>query len=289
MGKLAGAGVLRNVVLDPRPRVLEPAGRAHPGAAEQGNAMTAPFDAAQTPAPSDPAQARAPFAFDDEHAAARRDGYAAGVEEGRAAGFEAGRDSGFAAGHEEGHAAGLAAGHAEGHAAGHEAGLAAGREVAEEAVRESHRALLVRLDGVVRSAEQQVGRRVEEAEDDMVELVFATVCRIAGELALSRAGVRGMLRHAIAQLAEGPLVAVRVHGQDLALLRGEADFPAALERPGGPRDVQWIADERIELGGCRLEAATGTLDLALETQLARLRETLLEARRARRRVEGDAC
>jgi flagellar assembly protein FliH len=282
MDKLAGALVLRNVVLDPRSRVLERVARARWNAVAAVDAMPVPVE------PAAPV-----LGIDAAHAAARREGYATGIEEGRAAGLEAGRESGFAVGHEEGHGAGreagFAAGHAEGYAAGHEAGLGAGSRAAEEAVREAHRVSLERLAGIVLAAEQQVARRLEQSEDDMVELVFATVCRIAGELAVSRAGVRGMLRHSIAQLADGPLVAVRVHEQDLAVLRGDADFPAALERPGGPRDVQWVADERVELGGCRLESATGTLDLTLETQLARLRDTLLETRRARRRLQGDAC
>jgi len=284
MGHPASAHILRNAVLDPSLRVLESAPRARRNVPEPAEAVA--ISPATTEAPPVPG-------FDAAHAAARRDGYATGVEEGRAAGFEAGREAGFAAGHEEasaaGREAGLAAGHAEGYEAGHAAGLAAGSAAAQEAVRESHRAALERLAGIVRSAEQQVARRVEGAEDDVVEVVFTAVCRIAGELAMTRAGVRGMVRHAVAELSEGPLVAVRLHEQDLALLRGDADFPASLERPGGARDVQWIADERIELGGCRLEGAHGTLDVALETRLARLRDALLEARRARRRLEGGAC
>jgi flagellar assembly protein FliH len=281
MDKLARAHVLRNLALDPRSRALPSATRARHVPAALDAVAVPPDLSIPGPAPAEAWEA------------AHRDGYAAGLEEGRAAGFEAGREAGFASGHDEAQAAGrksgLEAGHAEGYEAGREAGIAAGREAAEEAVRESHRAALERLEAIVHSAERDVARRVEQSEDDVVELVFAAVCRIVGELAVTRAGVRGMVRHAIAELSEGPLVAVRLHEQDLALLRGEADFPSALERPGGPKGVQWIADERIELGGCRLEAMDGTLDVALETQLARLRDALLETRRARRRLEGGAC
>ena len=44
------------------------------------------------------------------------------------------------------------------------------------------------------------------------------------------------------------------------------------------QQINWVADPTIELGGCILEAEGDGLDARLETQINRLRTTLLAAR-----------
>jgi flagellar assembly protein FliH len=272
MSLLETAQVLRGVALHSQARPLERPMR-------QRSAGTAGASLPRE-APSAETAVQAPARVDEIHERAHREGFERGLDEGRASGFEVG----LAAGREEGHAAGreegLAAGREEGLASGREEGLAAGREAGEAAVREARRDELARLAGVVRQAADQVARRIEQAEEDMLELVFEIVCRIAGDSAITRDGARRLVKHSIAQLAGSPLVSVRMHAQDVAQLRGDAELAAMLDA-AAKDDVKWLADERVQLGGCLLESASGTLDATLETQLQRLRDTLLATRRAR--------
>ncbi len=69
---------------------------------------------------------------------------------------------------------------------------------------------------------------------------------------------------------------VRVSPRDHELLAAEGLKP----KNGDAHAVELLADERVELGGCLIETGGGTLDGRLETQLKRLRDTLLGAARA---------
>jgi flagellar assembly protein FliH len=113
-----------------------------------------------------------------------------------------------------------------------------------------------------------------------VALAFAAACSVLGDTALNAAGVRGALRGALAQLRTRPLVALRVHPQDLQLLRSDSAIAELITRHGAAGALQWRADEQVVLGGCVLETAEGTLDARLETQLEALRASLLATRAA---------
>jgi flagellar assembly protein FliH len=72
-------------------------------------------------------------------------------------------------------------------------------------------------------------------------------------------------------------VLVRLAPGDADLLR---TMHGEMTRLAGIKGLEIVSDEGIELGGCLLETARGGLDARLETQVQRLRELLLAARRA---------
>ena len=65
-------------------------------------------------------------------------------------------------------------------------------------------------------------------------------------------------------------------GRAVEMAIGEGLLP----KNGDTARLELVADERVELGGCLIETDGGTLDGRLETQLKRLRDTLLDAARA---------
>ena len=69
---------------------------------------------------------------------------------------------------------------------------------------------------------------------------------------------------------------VRLATADADLLR---DMHGEMTRLAGIKGLEIVADDSIALGGCLLETARGGLDARLETQVQRLRELLLAARR----------
>lgn len=184
--------------------------------------------------------------------------------------------------HAQGHAEGCEAGFSSGRDAGYLAGLDAGMAQASKANQDQ----LALLANLVQSVSAQVGQGIAQAEQDMLALVFDIVCRIIGEHALTRAGVQHLLTQARSALAASPLFTVRLHAQDLATLQGNPDFIARFDGDGqAAGKVHWLADARMQLGGCMLDSANGSLDARLETQMQKLKQTLLETRQMRSQAE----
>lgn len=151
-------------------------------------------------------------------------------------------------------------------------GLARGQEQGERAALAQVERKLALLSTLAGTLEANGRDAWSQAEDMAVEVVYAAVCRIAGVTAPSREALLEMVR-GIARDEQTRQWTVRLHPQDAELLQAEA---ATL-------DARLVlhADAAVELGGCVIDSDKGALDLRLETQLARLGETLLAARRAR--------
>jgi flagellar assembly protein FliH len=115
---------------------------------------------------------------------------------------------------------------------------------------------------------------LDSAQDALVELATIAVCRILGEQAVSPAGVAGAVHQALRQCGLRGKLVLRLHPQDCTLLREIAGAQASL-----PATVDLQADAAVGLGGCIVENESGKLDARLDTQMARLAETLLAVRR----------
>jgi flagellar assembly protein FliH len=161
---------------------------------------------------------------------------------------------------------------------GRQRGLQEGRASGAEEARKSGDAELARLRtlsaGLGRTLEAQLGG----VEGMAVAIAFEAVCKILGAAAVTREGIAALVRQAASHAVHTEKVAARLHPSDLELLRDAGALDATL--PSGMR-INWVADASVVLGGCVLETDSGELDARLETQMERLRSTLLAARGAR--------
>ena len=200
--------------------------------------------------------------------------------------YEAGYDAAYQAAYEAIYNEAHQSGCAEGKEAGLQAGLEAAREMAEQAgsealeqlVETSSTQLAERLqdaDRLLDSLRQSIALRLDAVEGDLVEVVYAAVCRIVGTAALQPAGVAAVIDQALAQLQVRNVQAIRVSVHDYAWMQIE---PQWAERVLGGRagQVAWLADETVARGGCIIVGNAGSLDARLEVQLQQLRELLLE-------------
>ncbi|HZV66977.1 MAG TPA: FliH/SctL family protein [Telluria sp.] len=159
-------------------------------------------------------------------------------------------------------------------------GFAVGEQKGETAARED---LQYQVDRVKTLANQLVHARakvLEDAEDGMVEIAFAAVCRLLGDEGSTREAMLRMVRHAAAGVREREQLTIRLHPADVLLLELGAHGPEA--------ELSLRADADVALGGCIVDSSSGALDARLETQLAQLAESLL-AVRAQRRVGAEAA
>lgn len=159
--------------------------------------------------------------------------------------------------------------------AGRESGYQAGREEGrtELARQATH---LSELMGQIAKANEE---RLSAAEEEIAEVVFASVAKILGDTLVSADAVIAVVRQSIKQLVTRERLAIHLSPEDKKLV-DEVARPSEEALFGN--GVEIIADERIELGGCLLQSQTGGLDARLEVQMQQLRECLLSVAQRRR-------
>lgn len=268
-----GGPVLRNVTMGQEPRLL-----AGPAREQRGQSDRAPGHPGRgREEPADPRGVAAQLEK-EHHQRGLREGYQAAEAAQRAA-LEAATNGARQAGFEKGLQEGRREGIVEGRRAGRE-------EIERElrSTREAMSARLKRVDELLAGLASEVERRLASVEDEMVALCHAVVCRILGEQLLTPEGVSGCVRQALSEVsarsslegtAKGSVV-VHLNPRDLSTM--ERDEALALwmrQSEAMPAGVRWVADQQIDLGGCVIRSAEGSLDARLETQMAALRQILL--------------
>ena len=153
---------------------------------------------------------------------------------------------------------------------GYAEGLAQGEQAAQANLAQH----LARLNGLMQQLHQARTEVLAGAEDLMVEIAYTAVCRLVGAGIGQRASVLATLQQVLSELRQHEPLVIYLHPQDLAWVA-----PAMAELGLNPEQTQLRADASIKMGGCLVETAVGTLDARLETQLSRLRDTLLQVRR----------
>jgi flagellar assembly protein FliH len=118
-------------------------------------------------------------------------------------------------------------------------------------------------------------------EEVIVEIAFEAVCKILGEAWCRPDGVLAAVREVIRNAREREQLLVHLAPGDHELV---SRHRSSLLQNGDSGHIELVADERVVLGGCLVETSGGTLDGRLETQLQRLRDTLLDVNKMR--LEG---
>ncbi len=148
-----------------------------------------------------------------------------------------------------------------------------------------------RLEQLAGQLAQEWTRFLQGAEDDMLDVIFEAVCRIAGDRAVTRDGAREMLARSLEAWHGRHPLSVHLHPDDAAILKEDAATLEVLASRGfdaGRERVRWVADPEVRMGGCLLRSAEGALDARLERQLQALAARLAEARAGRRQQAAGA-
>jgi flagellar assembly protein FliH len=253
--------VLRNVVVDDRPRLL-----ARPGAGRPGGRQPAAGSAI--------AQEGSGGAYED--------GYRAGVSAGEAAmrdKYEATLENGYREAFEQG----LVDGRQQGLTEGREAG----RQVVERearAAREERAARLTQLEKLLVALPAEMERRLASADEEMVALCHGVICRLLGDTLVTREGIAHRVRQALREAgghsgngrSAAKQLAVHLHPRDLAELERDEVVSAWMRQEASTQGVvRWVADAQVDPGGCVVHSGEGNLDARLDTQMTALRQLLL--------------
>lgn len=154
----------------------------------------------------------------------------------------------------------------------HEEGVQTGTEQAEQSAARRRDAEAEQFQQLCNELIEQNRERVKEAEEAAVEIGFAATVKLLGRLhsdnALLEALVRQSMEHVLAR--EGLKIYLSpkdCHRMQALARRGSQDWAG----------VEFEADSRIQLGGCRIESRAGSLDARLELQIDELKKALLRA------------
>ncbi|WCM91113.1 FliH/SctL family protein [Acidovorax sp. NCPPB 2350] len=131
-------------------------------------------------------------------------------------------------------------------------------------------------------------RHFQSAEDDMLALIFETVCRILGDHAATLEGMRAILQCTLQNWHGSHPLSVHVNPEDLVQMQADVAVAQMLSAAGFQADRQslrWVADPDVVLGGCLLRAGEGALDARLDVQLEALKSSLVQTREARRQAQ----
>ncbi len=161
----------------------------------------------------------------------------------------------------------------------HQHGLEAGMEQARRSVSEQRdaeteqrRAEAEQFQRLCDELLEQQKQRVAQAEEAAVEIGFAATLKLLGRLHSDNALLEALVRQSMEQVLAREGLKIYLSPKDCRRMQ-------ALARRGSQdwAGVEFEADSRIQMGGCRIESRAGSLDARLELQVDELRKALLRA------------
>lgn len=154
---------------------------------------------------------------------------------------------------------------------GREQGLQQGRAAGE---RECSRQVQL-LRTVVEESRAAQLRELGALAQSATDIVLVAVGKILGDAFASREAAFAAVQAVIRRCHERSHLRVCVAPGDFEMLSARHGELMERSRAG---ELELVADERVVLGGCIVESASGSLDGRLEVQMQRLHETLRNAR-----------
>lgn len=157
---------------------------------------------------------------------------------------------------------------------GHEEGTTEGQAKAQQ----QYAAGIASLERVVMMLGDSLDKGIDGLTEIGAEVVFEAVVKIIGRSYIDQSGVLDVVKEVIRQAKDRSRLLIRVNPADYRDLMAERE---SLTEGLNVQHLEFSADDRVELGGCLLETASGNLDGRLEVQFQQLRDTLLSARHRR--------
>jgi flagellar assembly protein FliH len=145
---------------------------------------------------------------------------------------------------------------------------------------------------LLQSASLETARQLKEAEDDVLVLAFAMVCKVLGEQAVTRSGLGLLVDRALQNWHVSSAPLVHLHPDDFSMIQTDAKWRTAFGGSGsGDAGLipQLVSDPAVTVGGCILRSADGALDARLDAQIEAMKTALVRTRNAQRAgLSGDA-
>jgi|GEM_PF-6891656 len=155
------------------------------------------------------------------------------------------------------------------YAQGYEEGLKSGIAATKEELQSEIESVV----SIIENIHQQGQVYLRQLEQVNVESIFAAVIKIIGKTAENSESVRQLLHEQLKRLAAQNKIIVRLALQDYQLLCGHGETAESNLRS---ENLQFVADDHIQYGGCIIESDGGGLDARLEIQMQQFKNMMLD-------------
>jgi len=157
-----------------------------------------------------------------------------------------------------------------------EAAYQRGRHDGENALSEQliqQRAEIAELQrGILESLSRAVPQVIKESENALVSLALEAAGRIVAGLPISPELVEGVIREALRQAEDDAEITVKLHSEDLALLRKHDSKILNGLPDAGP--LRFVTSSDVTRGGCIVQTRFGLIDARREVKLEQLSQTV---------------
>jgi flagellar biosynthesis/type III secretory pathway protein FliH len=126
--------------------------------------------------------------------------------------------------------------------------------------------------GVVNSLKQMLPQMAHEMESALIQLALESAQKIVGGLKIDLKTVEKVVHEALSQVQDTAEISIRLHPEDLALLRKhESPLLEGLPETG---PLRFSASPEVTRGGCVVQTRFGLIDALRETKLEQLRKAV---------------
>ena len=127
-------------------------------------------------------------------------------------------------------------------------------------------------NGVIHSLKQMLPQIAREMESALIELALESAKKIVSGVKIDAKMVETVVREALTQVQDTSEVSIRLHPEDLMLLRKHKS--PLLEGLPETGPLRFAASEDVSRGGCIVQTRFGLIDAQRETKLELLRKAV---------------
>lgn len=154
----------------------------------------------------------------------------------------------------------------------HERGRLEGERALSEQLIHQRNELAELQRGVLDALRRAVPQVLQQAESLLIPLALEAARRVVAELPITPELVERVVRETLQQAEDTAEITVRLHPDDLALLRQYGS--ELLQGLPGLGPLKFVASTDVGRGGCIVQTRFGLIDARRETKLEQLHQTL---------------
>ncbi len=156
--------------------------------------------------------------------------------------------------------------------AAYEQGRRDGEGAIDEQLKQQRQEMAELQNGVVRSLKEMLPQMGREMESVLIQLAFESAQKLVAGLPINAKMVQAVVREALSQAHDLTDISIRIHPDDLALLRKHKSPLLAGLPETGP--LRFVASSEVTRGGCVIQTRFGLMDAQRETKLEQLRKAV---------------
>jgi len=126
--------------------------------------------------------------------------------------------------------------------------------------------------GVVNSLKEMLPQLAQEMESTLIQLALESAKKIVSGMEIDLQTVESVVREALSQAQDTAEISIRLHPEDLALLRKHKS--PLLEGLPETGPMRFLSSPEVTRGGCIVQTRFGLIDALRETKLEQLRKAV---------------